>query len=127
MSTQFRSDHVRLILFLKRKPGLSKEEFSHYWSDTHAPLFLSLDIVKRNVIKYEQAHAHDKYIAAREALGVPSSDWDGLVILDGESYDKLFEIFTSEEYARIVAPDEGNFIDRPKCQLMALDLVTVFE
>jgi len=115
-------------VFLKRKPGLSKEEFSSYWNGIHGDLFLSLDIVKKNVIKYERAHANDKYIATCQAtLGLPTSDWDGLVVLDGESHEKLFEVFSSEEYSRIVAPDEENFIDRPKCQIMLLDLVTVFE
>ncbi|KAF5385131.1 hypothetical protein D9615_000970 [Tricholomella constricta] len=127
MSIPFRTDRVRVIVFLKRKPGLTKEEFSRYWQGPHAELFMSLDIVKKNVIKYEQAHVNDKYITAPQAMGLTAPDWDGLVVLDGESYDKLFEIFLSEEYARIVAPDEEHFIDRPKCQILPLDLFTAIE
>ncbi|KAG5644109.1 hypothetical protein DXG03_009128 [Asterophora parasitica] len=123
----FRTDRVRLIVFLKRRSDLTREEFSHYWNGPHAELFLSLDIVKKNVIKYEQAHVNDKFVKAPLALGLTESDWDGLVVLDGESYEKLFEVFSSEEYAKIVAPDEENFLDRAKVQILPLDLVTVFE
>jgi hypothetical protein len=54
MSYTFRPDRVRLAILMKRKPGMSKEEFSRYWAEVHSPLFTSLDIVKANIVKYEQ-------------------------------------------------------------------------
>ncbi|KAF5385132.1 hypothetical protein D9615_000971 [Tricholomella constricta] len=126
MSIPFRTDRVRIIIFVKRKPGLSKEEFSRYWKGPHAELFTSLETVKKNVIKYEQAHVNDKYITAPQAMamGLTAPDWDGFAVFDAESYDKLFEVFSSEEYAKIAVPDEENFIDRPKFQILPLDLFT---
>ena len=49
-----RTDRARLVLLVKRKATLSKEAFHHYWSGTHGALFSSLDIVKTNLLKYEQ-------------------------------------------------------------------------
>ncbi|KAF5386862.1 hypothetical protein D9615_002124 [Tricholomella constricta] len=51
MSIPFRTDRVRIIIFVKRKPGLTKGEFSRYWKGPHAEPFMSLDIVKKKVIK----------------------------------------------------------------------------
>lgn len=53
-SVPFHTDRVRLLVFLKKREGITKEEFSQYWSGHHAKLFLSLDIVKKNLLKYEQ-------------------------------------------------------------------------
>ncbi|GLB43689.1 putative ethD domain containing protein [Lyophyllum shimeji] len=125
MSAPFRTDRVRLIVFLNGKPGLSKEDFSHYWRTVHGDLFRSPDIVK--VIKYEQGHANDEFFVGPRRMGLPVAEWDGLMILDGESYEKLFAVFASEEYAQKVASDKVNFIDRPKCQILPLDLATLLE
>ncbi|KAF8079269.1 hypothetical protein FPV67DRAFT_1444426 [Lyophyllum atratum] len=127
MSNPFRTDRVRVVIFLKKRPDLTKEEFSRYWSGPHGDLFKSLEIVKKNVIKYEQAHTNDKYISAPQAMGLTAPEWDGLVILEGESYEKLFEVFQSDEYLSIVAPDEAHFLDRAKCQILPVDLVTLIE
>ncbi|KAG5651572.1 hypothetical protein H0H81_008220 [Sphagnurus paluster] len=86
------TDTIRVIIFLKRKPGLTREEFRSHWDGPHAQLFESLDIVKKNIIKYERAHTNGKYISAPEAIGLYAPDWDGLVLLDGESYEKIFAV-----------------------------------
>ena len=49
-----RTDRVRLAGLLKKKEGLTREEFLSYWLGHHGPLFSSLDIVKTNLSKYEQ-------------------------------------------------------------------------
>ncbi|KAG6840743.1 hypothetical protein C0991_004652 [Blastosporella zonata] len=144
---QIRTDRVRVLLFMKRKDGSTPEEFSEYWRTTHAKLFMTLDIVKSNVLKYEQvragplrlffpkclcqilqAHTDSKWLSVPStAMGLTASEWDGVLILDGESFEKLFAVFGSEEYQRVVAPDEANFVDRAKCQLLPVGLVTVIE
>ncbi|KAG5651571.1 hypothetical protein H0H81_008219 [Sphagnurus paluster] len=121
------TDTFRVIIFLKRKPGLTREEFRSYWDGPHAQLIASLDIAKRNVknvTKYDRAHTSGKYVAVPEAIGFSAPDWDGLLLLDGESYEKIFEVFLSEEYQKIVVPDEEKFLDRPKCQMLPVGVVT---
>lgn len=53
------SERVRMLLLLKRKVGMSHEEFVQYWVEEHAPLFASLQIVQRNVLKYELVSIFD--------------------------------------------------------------------
>ncbi|KAJ7158628.1 hypothetical protein C8R46DRAFT_395815 [Mycena filopes] len=124
----YRTDRVRLVVLLKRKSTLSKEEFHQYWSEQHAALFSSLDIVKTNLVKYEQAHTNDAVLQQMaQTLGAPPSEWDGIVIFEAESYPKIFEVFQHEEYRTKVVPDEEKFIDRMGCQTLPLDLVTVVD
>ncbi|KAJ6468121.1 hypothetical protein C8R47DRAFT_1151915 [Mycena vitilis] len=92
MSYAIRTDRVRLILLVKRKPGVSKEEFSRHWTEVHGPLFAGLDIVKKNLLKYEQAHRNDKIAESLQAGGLAVAEWDGMVVFEGESYEKVMEV-----------------------------------
>ncbi|KAG6860676.1 hypothetical protein C0995_008668 [Termitomyces sp. Mi166 len=123
--TPTHNDCVRIFLFLKRKEGTTREQFRNYWRDVHAKLFVSLNIVKTNILRYERTVADDKWISFPETtMGIKAPDWDGVLILDGESFDKIFEVFTSEEYQRVVAPDEANFVNRAECQLLPVGVIT---
>ncbi|KAJ7761902.1 hypothetical protein DFH07DRAFT_814474 [Mycena maculata] len=124
----FRTDRVRLAILLKRNPTLTKEEFSQYWLGTHAALFSGLAIVKTNLLKYEQAHTNEPVLLQlAAAMGAPKSEWDGMAIFEAESYVKIFEIFQSEEYQKVVVPDEKHFIVRQASQALPLDLNTVLD
>ena len=48
------SQRFRMVVLVTPKAGVSQEEFSAYWKDKHAPLFLTLAISKKNLYKYEQ-------------------------------------------------------------------------
>lgn len=54
MAAPFRTDRVRLVVLLRKREDITKEAFSRYWSGSHAELFQSLNVVKQNVLKYEQ-------------------------------------------------------------------------
>ncbi|KAJ7918893.1 hypothetical protein B0H13DRAFT_1458921, partial [Mycena leptocephala] len=86
-----RPDRVRLAVLIKRKPGMSVEEFGRYWAEVHGPLFTSLDIVKKNLVKYEQAHSNEEMLQQFQAAGFTKSEWDGMAIMEAESYAKLME------------------------------------
>lgn len=49
-----RTDRVRMVALLYPKEGLSFEEFDQYWLNEHSKVFTSIDIVKKNFLKYEQ-------------------------------------------------------------------------
>lgn len=49
-----RTDRVRMVALLYPKEGLSFEEFDRYWLNEHSKVFTSIDIVKKNFLKYEQ-------------------------------------------------------------------------
>ncbi|KAJ7364156.1 EthD domain-containing protein [Mycena albidolilacea] len=125
----FCTDRVRVAMFVKRKATISKEQFHQYWAETHAPLVSSLNIVKANLLKYEQAHTNETMIThlTPMALPFPLSEWDGIAIFEAESYAKFFEVCQSEEYQRKLVPDEDAFLDRKGCQLLLLNVLTVID
>lgn len=45
---------ARMVALMYPKAGLSFEEIDRYWGEEHARIFSSIDIVKKNLIKYEQ-------------------------------------------------------------------------
>ncbi|KAG6806978.1 hypothetical protein H0H92_009304 [Tricholoma furcatifolium] len=113
------SDRSRLLFFLKRKHGISREEFGNYWRGSHAKLFLGLEIVQKNAITYQQAPS---------LMNLPTEEaWDGIVLLDGNSYDDLFAVFESEEYKRVVEPDNDHFVDMAKCKMLLIGTVPLIE
>ncbi|KAJ6531922.1 hypothetical protein B0H19DRAFT_1273101 [Mycena capillaripes] len=124
----FSTDRVRVAVLMKRKASLSKEEFHKYWAEKHGPLFSSVDIVKTNLLKYEQAHTNDgvnQQLA--QIMGVPIPEWDGIVTFEAENYAKILEIFQSEAYKNIIIPDEEKFVDRKAFQLIPLDLLSIID
>ncbi|KAF8899395.1 hypothetical protein BD779DRAFT_1465317 [Infundibulicybe gibba] len=121
----FRKDRVRLILLSKRKEGITNEEFSEYWANSHARLFSSVPIVRQNLLKYEQAHTSEQTIPLINSIGFSTAKWDGIAVFEATSYDKILAIFDSEEYKNIVIPDELKFADRDANLMLPLDLLEV--
>ncbi|KAJ3556421.1 hypothetical protein NM688_g2033 [Phlebia brevispora] len=121
-----RKDRVRVVAIMFPKDGISFEEFDRYWLTEHSKLFSSLDIVKKNLLKYEQFHFNPPANQLLAGLGIPQSQAAGIAIFEGESFEKIFEVFQHPEYLRIVVPDELKFMNREKSQLIAGELATVF-
>ncbi|PSR87085.1 hypothetical protein PHLCEN_2v5255 [Hermanssonia centrifuga] len=51
-----RPDRFRLAALFHPQKDVTYEQFSRYWLREHGKLFMSLDIVKKNLTKYEQVH-----------------------------------------------------------------------
>ncbi|KAI0645369.1 hypothetical protein C8Q79DRAFT_911072 [Trametes meyenii] len=107
------SNRFRLSMLLVPKKGLTPKEFRRHWIENHAPLFSSLPIVKKNLLKYEQYHIDNATtaIVARRFQQEPTA-WAGQVIFEAESLEKILEVFEDEEYQRVVVPDEQMFVER---------------
>ena len=92
---------VKLICFLKRKPGMTPEEFHTYWREQHGPL-VARTRSGSHVIRYEQCH---------RAL----ADYDRA---DGADFDGVTEQWFSslEDFHASVAEDDYHLIveDIPK-------------
>ncbi|THH28519.1 hypothetical protein EUX98_g5670 [Antrodiella citrinella] len=118
------TNRIRVIGLIHPKEGISHEEFSTYWLNTHSQVFLSLPVVQRNILKYEQYHFNQTVNAQLAALGTHLPSAHGLAILEAESLDKLMEIFADPEFAEKVAPDEERFLDRTLTEAAATNYVT---
>jgi uncharacterized protein (TIGR02118 family) len=104
---------VHLIFCLRRLPHLSRQEFQHYWRDTHAPL-VKAHAATLGITRYVQAHTIDppgtQGIAA--ARGAPDP-YDGVaeIWLDLETLQSAINRAGAMEAGRILLEDERRFID----------------
>ncbi|KAJ7634690.1 hypothetical protein FB45DRAFT_909575 [Roridomyces roridus] len=121
-----RTDRVRLAILLKRKPGLSKEEFDNYWADVHGPMFTSMEISK-DVVKYEQTRPNQDMVDFLRATGFSVPEYDGMVVVEHESHAAMAEMFQADEFKSLSVTDADNFVDRDDMQFIPLDIMTVMD
>jgi len=94
---------VKLICFVKRKPGSSPEEFHAYWRDHHGPLVASTRSGS-HVLRYEQNP---------RALATYRRDDDGYDGVTEQWFESLEEFYASiaeDDYTRI-EEDLPKFLD----------------
>jgi uncharacterized protein (TIGR02118 family) len=102
--------HIKVVTLLKRKAGLSREDFVRYYETRHAVLATQ---VVPGLLDYRRM-----YISAdRPAFGTapPALDFDvitTLVFADAAAYEKAFAELSRPEIAQQVAEDEAHLFDR---------------
>ncbi|KAI6101505.1 hypothetical protein EDD16DRAFT_1874742 [Pisolithus croceorrhizus] len=121
----FRSDRVRIIGSVKRKEGVSKEEFENFWINEHPKLFNSLEVVKRNILKYEQAHANEVVSKALTDSGLTVAPFDAMSIFEAPTFEALMEVFTNDEYKKTVGAESLKYFERG--QMFAANFVTIVD
>jgi uncharacterized protein (TIGR02118 family) len=111
---------IKLVFALHRLPSLSREEFSRYWREAHAPLVQRHAGVLR-IQRYVQVHALDTPLAGalRASRGGPEGH-DGVAELWWRSLDDLVaalaEPAAQAAGAELLA-DERRFIDLARSPL----------
>ena len=61
-----------------------------------------------------QHHYTDVFEAGAKGMGYDTPLYRGIAVFEAESYEKIMEVFQSEEYQRVSRPDESSFLDRSK-------------
>lgn len=89
------------IAFIKRKPGISLEQFYHHWGTIHADLVRPW-AKKHGFIRYKQMHS----LPELNANGQPNAPGEGKGLSE---FDKAFK---DTYYVTILSPDEDNFVDK---------------
>ena len=97
---------VKVITLLKRKPGISREEFSRYWAKNHGPLIAR---VLPGVKRYVQNHS-------LKLGGRGEPQLDGVVELwyEDEKDWRASSDWYQSPAGKVVWDDEAKFIDRDK-------------
>jgi len=111
---------VKLIVYAKRKPGITREEFGRYWRESHGPLVKSVSEFIRHVRKYVQCHIVNSAVP----LGT-SSDYDGVAELWFDNLDELNKAFTEPRYLEIIRRDELKFADIANCVSIVTEELTI--
>ncbi len=108
---------IKLIMCLRRRSDLTREQFQDYWLNHHGPFFMKNAGAMR-AKRYVQSHTVDSPLNAgmRDSRGLlPESDGVAEVWFDSE--EDLMEAMGSPEGQTLSAAlleDEGNFVDHSK-------------
>ena len=104
---------VKLTYCLRRKQGMTWEEFSRYWSDVHAPL-VQARAEALGIRRYVQVRTvQDRDLAARLQTrnGGSPEPFDGIAELWYDSLGGAGRTEAGAKAARELLEDERNFID----------------
>jgi uncharacterized protein (TIGR02118 family) len=112
---------IKLVFTLRRREGMTREEFQRYWREQHAPL------VKRHadtlrIRRYVQTHSRDTDLDELLASprGSEPSMYDGVAELWWDSLEDLIAAYSTEAGRAAGAEllkDEQRFIDLPRSPL----------
>jgi uncharacterized protein (TIGR02118 family) len=102
---------LKVISLVKRKPGISVENFQQYWRDQHAPLVARQAQVRRYVQSAALLQGYQK----------------GDLLFDGISEiwfdsDATFRAYADQAGPGSVAEDEDKFMDRARTVAMPVDV-----
>jgi len=111
---------VKFIGCLKRKAGMTSEEFHRYWKEQHWPLAKSVPEFFRYVRKYVQSHTLADPAAGFSGFEAP---FDGFAELWFDSLEDVGKAFAEPRYLEIIRPDELRFLDLPNCKVAVVEEV----
>ncbi|KAL1894242.1 hypothetical protein Sste5346_006028 [Sporothrix stenoceras] len=109
---------VSIVAFMKRKPGLTHEQFYHHWVNVHGPLVKPW-AKKHGFLEYRQIHLYPALNANRAVVGpelagqnTELENWDGCAVFELESLEKFEAAFQDPYYKDLISKDEEQFIDK---------------
>src|SRR5262245_55871772 len=103
---------VKAIYLIRRKPGMSAEDFHRYWREVHGEIAARIPGLRR----YVQCHAI--------ALGNDAPQYDGTAEVWFDDMDAVGRAVASPEYAA-ARQDEARFIDLEHTALIFTEEVPV--
>ena len=93
-----------MIITIKRRDGMSHEEFVRYQREIHRPLLMSIPEAQRYIRRFVVSYPI-------EAPDYSGPDYDSVVEGWFDSMEDMNALYFSENFATIVAPDHENFMD----------------
>lgn len=101
---------IKLAVLLKRKAGMSFEQFDRYWDGTHGDLVADLPEFTRHVSRYSQSHIVDPNYGG-EGMVWKRADFDGIAEVWFESTAHMTRAFNEPRFVDLVGQDDAKFID----------------
>ncbi len=106
---------VKLFALLRRREGMSTEEFVEHWRDRHGPLIAGEPSLARHILRYEQ-HPRHRPDALSGTEGV-----DGVAVQWFTSIDDFVGFMSEPAYAQLIAPDEQRFLDMDRVEFIVTE------
>jgi uncharacterized protein (TIGR02118 family) len=104
------------IGFYKRKPGITREEFSRHWREVHGPIIRDNPELARHFVRYVQHHLRPSTLP-----GVFPLEYDGFSEVWHEDEEQAMRIREEPLFQRLVLPDEENFLDTTANRVSVFD------
>ena len=106
---------IKLIVLLKRKPGITREEFSRHWREKHGPLVVGVTESSVHMRRYIQNHI----VSGPDDL--TEEGFDGIFEGWYESREALARVSATRGYRDLIHPDELTFMDHAGCVTYIVD------
>ncbi len=95
---------IKMIITIKRREGMSHEEFVHYQREIHRPLLMSIPESRRYIRRFVVSYP----IPAPKYSG---PDYDSVVEAWFDNMEDMNALYFSENFLSKVDPDHVNFMD----------------
>ena len=121
---------IKLVYCLRKRSGLSDEEFHDYWRNAHGRIASAL-CAKENVIRYVQSHKIDTELNAgiRQSRGLTDA-FDGIAELWWENLDAVRDDMANDalaaDFEKLLA-DEAKFVDFSRSSAFFTDEVALYD
>lgn len=110
----------KLMMFMKRKPGISFEAFRRHYEEVHIPLVAGwVGHLMTDFKRYYPSHFTNLFAGREDESEAPANDggvdYDAVSIYsirDDAALEELLQIASNPEFTRAVTLDEANFADR---------------
>jgi len=100
------STMIKQILLIRRKPGMSFDEFKRYYLEVHVPL------VKKSFPEIR------KYVVNFAIQRGKATAFDAITELYWDNFETIVKTAKSDIYKNIIIPDEEKFILRDSMQVV---------
>lgn len=113
---------IKILLFVKRKDGISRDQFVDYYENNHVPLIRShvgqfIESYTRNYIDPD-APLSASTGSARLDVDVVTE----LVVRDVDTMQRMFAVAAEPTVAADIAADEEKFVDRSASRMFVADV-----
>ncbi len=101
---------IKLVYCITKKPGLTDEQFFHYWKNVHGPIGARIPRLRKLMQSHRRTVEGDRY----------QPDYDGMAELWFDNEEALLAARQSPEW-NASREDEANFIDHRKVAYFVSD------
>jgi hypothetical protein len=126
--TQKTNQRAKIVVLIRRKPELSREQFIAYYEGTHAPF--ALRYIRPYLLDYRRSYPtssfsyFDAVENASGATGKAGYNYDCITEMwfaDRGQLDAMFAKLAEPEVRRAIAADEARFLDPQSVVVITCD------
>lgn len=110
----------KIITLIKRREGMSREEFVNYYEEVHAKL--AEKYLTGKAVKYFRRYLTSLPHSAGDEIGEPEFDASmEMWFADIEQWRSTLAIISAPDVAKLIIEDEEKFVDRTKLYLFSVE------